>query len=80
MDHPPEDPGTSSGMDVLEISDSNEDEIDGDETSGATGVEHDAAEDKFETPPPALTIGDVLSRISKKKEGNEAKLTIFTLK
>jgi hypothetical protein len=45
-------------------------------------IDQDGDEDKFETPPPALTIGDVLDRLPKKKVGKiyfESKSKVINL-
>ena len=62
MEKPLEDPGPSLSIEVMEISDSQEDveEV----------VENEnTATDNFETPTPSLTIGQVLSQLPRKKNG-----------
>ena len=62
MEKPLEDPGPSLSIEVMEISDSQEDieEVVESENSST---------DNFETPLPSLTIGQVLSRLPRKKNG-----------
>ena len=62
MEKPIEDPGPSLSIEVMEISDSQED------IEEVVESEKTAA-DNFETPLPSLTIGQVLSQLPRKKNG-----------
>ena len=57
-------------------------EADGQDGGEEDEIDQDGDEDKFETPPPALTIGDVLDRLPKKKVGKicfESKSKVINL-